>query len=474
MMNAKFDVNTHKDGLIALLSQLGDEFIAIKNPDYIYSRYDLCPLAPKITTNPDRLVAVVQDMDGTTTTTENLCLHSLESMVRQFTGRMTTQQWPGLDRAADYPHVIGNSTTKHVEYLVKTYQSQCDENHFRRAYLKAALLTLKHGRDATRKREVMQTLAHFSCGDIVREPAIGIWLQGAFGDADIFAADENKALVQRYAERIRFKNEIDQVRAAIDVYYQRYHEILAKIARGQTDDLKGLLPDERMNLIEPMPGIAVFLATIKGWLGEELDQFSQQLTEALRTHPHVNVAEARLAEGQRRLKRIGRYFQAHPLKIAIVTSSIAYEAEIVLAEVFKMIHRQVSEWDVTPERKATLLAAFENPRLVFDAIITASDSSEIRLKPHRDLYSLALHQLGIPTADYNKVIGFEDSESGTIAIRAAGIGLCVAVPFADTQGHNLSHASHILKGGLPEALLLHQAFLSDAALAAVDADAHSI
>ncbi|MFZ5518803.1 MAG: hypothetical protein ACOY90_19390 [Candidatus Zhuqueibacterota bacterium] len=467
-MNAKFDVNTNKQSVMALLSQLGDEFIAIKNPDYIYSRYDICPLAPKITTNQDRLVAVVQDMDGTTTTTENLCLHSLETMVRQFSGRMTTQQWAGLDRDADYPHIIGNSTTKHVEYLVRTYQSRFDVNHFRHAYLKAALLTLKQGRDATRKREVMQTLSHFSCGDIVREMEIGRWLQDASGDAEFFDADEIRALVQRYTERIRFGSEIDQVRAAIDVYYQRYHEILAKIAGGQADDLKGLLPDENMNLIEPMPGVAVFLATIKGWLGDDLDRFSQHLTDALRTNPHVTAAESRLAEGRQQLKRIGGYFQAHPLKIAIVTSSIAYEAEIVLAEVFKMIRRQVSDWDVRPEKKAFLLQAFENPGQVFDAIITASDSSEIRLKPHRDLYSLALHQLGIPAADYNKVIGFEDSESGLIAIRAAGIGLCVAVPFADTQGHDLSHASHILKGGLPEALLLHQAFLSDAALAEVN------
>lgn len=55
------------------------------------------------------MVAIVQDMDGTTT--ENLCLHSLETMVRRVTARLTPAQWTGLDRARDYPHIIGNSTT---------------------------------------------------------------------------------------------------------------------------------------------------------------------------------------------------------------------------------------------------------------------------------------------------------------------------------------------------------------------------
>ncbi|MCI0493445.1 hypothetical protein L0Z72_00430, partial [candidate division KSB1 bacterium] len=67
---------------------------------------------------------------------------------------------------------------------------------------------------------------------------------------------------------------------------------------------------------------------------------------------------------------------------------------------------------------------------------------------------------GIPKNKFSQVIGFEDSESGTISIRAAGIGLCVAVPFSDTQHHDLRAAAHILTGGLPETLIKHNLFMS--------------
>ena len=455
-----------KDKIYKLLTELGDEFVVINNPGYIYSKFDICPVASKTTKNPDHLVAVVQDMDGTTTTTENLCLHSLETMVRQFTGLLTNEQWEGLDREKDYPHIIGNSTTKHVEYLIRTYQSKFNVQNFRRAYLRAALLTLNTGKDETRKREVEHTLAHFACGNIVHEKAVSEWIQAGTGDEAIFQTEEMKSLIHGYAQRIRFNNEISQVRAGIDIYYQRYHEILAKIEAGQGDELKALLPDQNLNLIEPMPGMAIFFAAIKGWLGKDLSLFSKQLTNLLRINSHLDSAESQLANSQQKLKAIGKYFENNPLKIAIATSSIAYEAKIVLAEVFKILKQQVSEWEVSKDKKNFLIKKFSDYHHVFDAIITASDSSEIRLKPHRDLYSLALHQLGIAKENYDKVVGFEDSEPGLISIRAAGIGLCAAVPFADTQDHNLSYASHILKGGLPEALLLHNAFLSDKALAA--------
>ena len=107
-----------------------------------------------------------------------------------------------------------------------------------------------------------------------------------------------------------------------------------------------------------------------------------------------------------------------------------------------------------------IIDKFETYQKYYDGFVTASDSNEIRLKPHRDLYSIALHKLAVPKNDFNKVIGFEDSESGTIAIRAAGIGRAVAVPFAKTEGHNLDAASYISKGGLPEIILKQNLFLS--------------
>lgn len=454
----------HNDEIYNALAKLGDEFVFINNPDYVHSKFDICPVAPKITNNPDEIVAIVQDMDGTTTTTENLCLHSLENMVREFTGLLTKEQWNGLDPERDYPHIIGNSTTKHVEYLIKGYQSRFDAKNFGQAYLKAALRTLCTGRDEIRKREVRQTLAHFGCRDIIHEKAVQAWFRAGSDDVAFFQHEDIKKLINHYANRLQFNDKISQVRAAIDVYYQRYHEILAGIEIGNIEALQSFVPNQNVNMIEPMPGVAVFLATIKGWLGEEARLFYDQLAEILKRNPQVEFSNIQQDRGRERLKQIGKYFESHPAKAAIVTSSIAYEAKIVLTEVFKIINQQIREWDVSDKRRNDLSKKFSELHHVFDAIITASDSSEIRLKPHRDLYSLALHQLGISKKDYTRVVGFEDSESGLISIRAAGIGLCVAVPFADTQGHNLSYASHILKGGLPEALLKHDAFLSEKTL----------
>ena len=60
-----------------LIQALGAEFAVVANPAYIHPPYELYPLAPRITPPVARLAAVVCDMDGTTTTTEPLCLHSL-------------------------------------------------------------------------------------------------------------------------------------------------------------------------------------------------------------------------------------------------------------------------------------------------------------------------------------------------------------------------------------------------------------
>ena len=104
--------------------------------------------------------------------------------------------------------------------------------------------------------------------------------------------------------------------------------------------------------------------------------------------------------------------------------------------------------------------AFADPLVFYDAVITATDSSEIRLKPHRDLYSIALHELGVYPEDFDRVAGFEDSESGTIAIRAAGIGLSCALPFAMTRGHHFQAATQVCPGGLPQVMLEKGLFLN--------------
>jgi beta-phosphoglucomutase-like phosphatase (HAD superfamily) len=128
-------------------------------------------------------------------------------------------------------------------------------------------------------------------------------------------------------------------------------------------------------------------------------------------------------------------------------------------EVFNVLRKNIASLPLTQSKKELLLNKFSDFKNVYDAFITASDSNEIRLKPHRDLYSIALQQMSIHQNNFNSVIGFEDSESGTIAMRAAGINLAVALPFAQTKGHNLTAASFICNGGLAEVILKHKFFV---------------
>jgi hypothetical protein len=419
---------------LTLLKKLSGEFSVVRNPSYVYPDYELSPLAAHAKLPLNELAASVTDMDGTTTTTETLCLHSLEYMVGRVTGKCPGRNWRGLDRKNDYPHIIGNSTTKHVEYLIKTYGEEIKKDKFRDAYVEAARWTLSRGKDENRKKEVLTNLKNFG-----------------FADPGQLKRDA----------KFRPATFEDTVRSAMDIYYHRYHDILSAIKSGQGALLsKRLFSDPTRNLIEPMPGIGVFLAAVKGLLGEDLELFYDGFRDHLLSHPKTRYSGKELEKYKARLAPLGRYFQRHPLKIAVVTSSIYYEADIVLGEVFRVLRGQVAGWPIKYAKKKAIIRRFGSYSNIYDGFITATDSSEIRLKPHRDLYSMALFQMGIPREKFGKVIGFEDSEPGITAIRAAGIGLSVAVPFADTLGHNLDAAAHILYGGLPEAILAKNLFLA--------------
>jgi len=210
-----------------------------------------------------------------------------------------------------------------------------------------------------------------------------------------------------------------------------------------------------MRIMEPVEISAELLALIKGWLDEGTESLFDELVETIPD----NASCGEIQDQKDNFLRLCKIFQKKPLKVAVVTSSIEYEAKIVLKQVFRVLQKQIEKWEISKSLKEILLQQFSDYSNIYDGFVTASDSSEIRLKPHRDLYSIALHQLGIPKENFDQVIGFEDSESGTIAIRAAGIGLSCAVPFADTSGHDLSAAVFILDNGLPEAILKHNLFL---------------
>jgi len=433
-----------------------EEVAVVRNPSYVHPPFDLYVLAPRRRTVRERLLGVVKDMDGTTTTTEPLCIHSLEYMVRRITGRMEKRAWSGLDPKSDYPHIIGNSTTKHVEYLIRRYGDWIDQKAFKRAYLSSAIWTLSVGQDKGRRREVRNNLSVLGLGGLLNDDKFkDLITRRTFDETLVSRAVDH--FLRNY--RVRLEDFTERVRAGIDIYYTRYHEILAAIARGQGERLsKELLPEGR-RLVEPMPGVGMFLALVKGWLGEDLELFFEEMREHLISQAGYSPKQLDALRG--RLAPLGRFFRKNPAKVAVVTSSIEYEADIVLNEVFNVIRKQISNWPLPEEKREKLLLRFQDPRSLYDGIVTATDSSEIRLKPHRDLYSIALHQLGISPDQFENVVGFEDSESGTIAIRAAGIGLCVAVPFTGTKGHDLSAASYVLHGGLPEAVLVHGCFLPE-------------
>ncbi|MDZ7332531.1 MAG: hypothetical protein ONB31_11180 [candidate division KSB1 bacterium] len=441
-----------------LISQLGEEFVIVKNPDYIHPEFEVYPLAPKITHPIEQLHAIVMDMDGTTTTTESLCLHSLEYMIRKITSRMTKECWTGLDRTIDYPHIIGNSTTRHVEYLIQRYRPFIDPEALKRAYFQAAVWLILNGQDKRRAEEVKNNLINLGCQDVLMDDHLIQATKKPVSEPKMVESIVS-CLLDRYGPKFHARTFSEIVRAGIDIYYQRYHEILSLIEAGKGENLsEQILGRSDAHLIEPMPGVGEFLALVKGWLGDEIQNLLPMLIDKFRSDatydPHLDIETAKS-----KLTTLGNRFHHHPLKVAVVTSSILYEARVVLGEVFRVLKQQIEQWPVSTARKKLLLEKFTDYRLIYDGFVTASDSSEIRLKPHRDLYSIALHQLGIPKERFNQVIGFEDSESGTIAIRAAGIGLCVAVPFADTQHHDLRAAAFVLKGGLPEALLRYNLFL---------------
>ena len=413
------------------------EFACIKNPEGIFPELEYVPLAKKKNELKD-IRTIVCDMDGTTTTTENLCIHSLEFMVRKISDLMVLSAWRGLDEAKDYPHIIGNSTTRHVEYLIDTYRFNINEHAIKKAFIEAASWFFRYGKDPSRIKDVKVSCGILNC-------------EGIENDIDL----SDKEIVKKYIKTCLIDSKSKIVRASIDIYYQRYHEILMAIDKNESIPMADLIHDTSLdNLIEPMPGVAIFISLIKGWLREEealpLSALMKNDFQRKTGKVYTNDADMSL---------LVRYFVNNPAKLALVTSSIFYEADIVIRQVFKAVQKEIEAWPISNSRKKELIYQFADYHRVYNAFVTANDSHEIRLKPHRDLYGIALNTLHVALEDMDMVMGFEDSESGTIAIRAAGISCAVALPFAETSGHDLSAASHIVQGGLPEVVLEHNLFL---------------
>ncbi len=439
-----------------LLTELGEEFAVVRNLSHVFPPYDIYPLAPACTHVANGLKAAVMDMDGTTTTTEPLCINALETMVGRISGRIADPEWAGLDPDQDYPHIIGNSSTRHVEYLLQTYLETINPTNFMEALVHAAAWTLGFSQDASRVHDLESMLSVLGIASLKSDHRFLALTQLPRHDGEA----EKKAIATLALEISHAypANDFPRLtRAGVEIYYQRYHELLSAVAAADGAPLpKHLRAPSDGLLIQPMPGIGVFLALISGLLGDE----AGECYEALAAHLHVNeVPHPDAAQGKLKLERLGKHFAAQPAKVALVTSSIAYEAEVVLGEVFRQLLEDLSHWGLSAEVKTRLAGRFASPATFYDAIITASDSCEMRLKPHRDLYSLALGRLGLHPEEFGDVAGFEDSESGTIAIRAAGISVSCALPFHMTSGHAFEAATHTCPGGLPQVMLAEQCFL---------------
>jgi hypothetical protein len=381
-------------------------------------------------------------------------------MLRRISGKISINDWIGLDKVSDYPHIIGNSTTKHVEYLIGKYQTMIIQEDLVRSFIHSSLWTLLLGHDEKRKEEVRNNVLNLGFGDILNDNRF-IDLLNSTGKKEVSLSIVND-FYNKYKSCFKECSFDGLVRIGIDVYYQRYHEILERIKNGEGNKVaEELFTNSNKHLIEPMPGVLVFLSLVRGWINEaEADLFIPKILEDYKEKAGSEyLQQENKTEVIENLKNLARLYQNRPAKTALVTSSIFYEADIVMKELMKMIRMQIEKIGLPEEKRTFLEDKFSDYNNVYDAFITASDSSEIRLKPHRDLYSIALYKLHIAKNNFNQIAGFEDSESGTIAIRAAGIGLCVALPFAQTKHHDLKSASYVCQGGLPEVILKYKLFI---------------
>lgn len=419
------------------------EFAEVRNLDFVSAPHELYPLAPRVQPPLDRIVAFVVDMDGTSTTTEPLALHALEYMVRRITGRPEKAQWEGLDERLDYPHIVGSSNFRHTEFLVARYRDFIDSGAFAQAYVEAVCWTLAGMTDAQRRREAARNAEHCGLRELLADDDFGRLVRGG-GVDDQSVGRLAAPLAKKYGPAFRPRHEAQRVAAALDIYYMRYHAILRRLEQGEGDRLAAeLLGQPGRRLIAPMPGYEVFVPLIRGRLGPEVDAAYERLRAHLLSQPQPGHTAAELDAWRPRLVRLAEHFRRRPAKLALVTASIAYETRACLNELLQVMgHGGAAD-------------------TFFDAVVCATDVWEARLKPHRDLYSLALFQMSVPRSDYGYVIGLEDTEPGIIALRAAGIGCAVALPNRDTQGQNYAAATDVVAGGLPELILARNLLLRD-------------
>ena len=441
-----------RESALHLMERLGDDFALIENPSYVHPHFEVCPLAPRRLRLERGARAFLLDMDGTTTTTEDLCLHALEHFVRRATG-WDSAEWRGLDPVRDFPNIIGTSTSQNIAYLANLHGKAIQPRLLLAAFLEAVAWTLGNAQNALRKLEAEAQLSAMGMQQVTEDARFALLRHTAFSGSHETQHALN-ALVEKYVARCPIASETDRVRAGVEIYSQRLYAFFLQIGRGDSAAVsREVHGDESVHPIRPLPGLGVLHALAKGWLGADAGHCARLLHTHLPEQRALNKAEIE------RFSRLGAYFERNPAAVALVTSSSRYEADVVLREVFAGLVDEAGDWELPGWRKRQIQEGFADPQRFYDTIVTSTDCHEIRLKPHRDLYSVALYQLGLTQEDHDRVAGFEDTEAGIISMRAAGVAVSCAVPFAGTRSHNFSAASHVAFGGFPEVLLKHSLFV---------------
>jgi beta-phosphoglucomutase-like phosphatase (HAD superfamily) len=424
-----------------------EEVVAVRNLGFVPHDAEIYFLVPQSPLPLKDISAFAVDMDGTSTTTEPLALHALEFMVRRITGRISHEEWPGLDHEKDIPFVIGNSNFRHTEFLLKRYTDAVSFAAFRDSFIEALLWTWANMDDRQRRDDVKINAVNCGLAPLLDDAKFRECAHaGPLSDKE--CSEKAAAFIESYGDLFHPKHFTAEVSAAMDIYYHRYHSILRQMEQGQADEIAHtLLDDPEAHLVAPMPGYGIFLCLLKGWLTDEAKELAAVLRSLhpVDTQPKASDADIFL--------ELARHFRKHPAKVALVTASIAYEAHVVMKEVIRLVREEVSHWSIPGSLQDELRNNLVDYQSIYQGFVTASDAWEARLKPHRDLYSIAMHEMSVPQNEYPQCIAIEDTEPGILSARAAGFGVSIALPNYDTNRQNYEKASAVLHGGLPELVL---------------------
>lgn len=407
-----------------LLQRLSNEFAVVENPAGVYPPYELYPLPPKqerLTQDP---VAILIDLDGTIVDSEPMYVAVLEEVARAIVG--ADRDVPILDETRDHPNLVGGSVTAHAGYLWDRFGDAFDAAAFHRHVIAALRYNFVNPFEEARFEETRQALHRLRIADIQHDRR--------FTQADL-SDRELMELSSQY--RIDYDSDSARILGATQFYYHRLYIMLQHHNRSAS--------------IQLTPGATIFHAIVKGVRLEMrplADHLMGYLSDELPDDP------------VKTLERLSELFLNTSPRVAVVTSSTGPEADALLKAAFQHMQAEAEQWPVRDSmERDRLRSQFAEPYSFYEAVFTASDVPEMRLKPHRDLYSLALAQLGIGPDQFHRVLVLEDSPVGVTAARAAGCPLVCAMPLPINRNQSFPHATHVVPGGLPELLLEHGGFL---------------